>query len=141
MKGSQLYAVCRTFTCMPKIQHMENTCPPHVRNDSQILIRNAFHSHRLFKFTPMPGDEVTTPTRKPRKDCRYNTAELDVLRPFKEEFRTRTTTKDRLAVLKNKILPAMFNYWQSIGKQPVNEDESRAWSKVRIKTDVCDFEH
>jgi len=68
--------------------------------------------------------------RRTRRDCKYNAAERRVLEPFKIEFRTQTTVHGRLQVLRAKILPAMFNYWWSIGQKARTEDESRQWTKV-----------
>lgn len=78
---------------------------------------------------PMPEATVQIP-RRIRRDCIYNAAERAILNPFKAEFISQTTVKGRLDVLKSKILPAMFNYWWSIGRRAKDEDENRQWTKV-----------
>jgi uncharacterized protein with von Willebrand factor type A (vWA) domain len=66
--------------------------------------------------------------RKVRADCKYDADELREIRPFKADF-VAGTIPQRMALLKSKILPAMFNYWQELGKE-YDSQESKAISKV-----------
>jgi 2-polyprenyl-3-methyl-5-hydroxy-6-metoxy-1,4-benzoquinol methylase len=70
-------------------------------------------------------------TGKVRSDCRYNQKEIDEINPFKLDFIS-STIQDRMNILKRDILPAMFNYWQDIGKV-YNPVQSKALSKVEHK--------
>jgi hypothetical protein len=65
---------------------------------------------------------------KVRKDCKYNEAELFSILPFKADFIS-SSTHDRMFILKNKILPSMFNYWLEIGKE-YDSRHSKILSKV-----------
>jgi len=69
-------------------------------------------------------------TRLPRKDSKYNRAELKVIGKYKEEYISETTKAGRVFNLRNQILPAMFTYWKSIGEAPGEGDESRTRAKV-----------
>jgi hypothetical protein len=77
-----------------------------------------------------PGN---TNRRQVRKDSKYSTEERKVIEPYKDAFRSEQTVAGRLQILRNDILPAMFNYWQIIGKAPENEDESRQRAKVKFQ--------
>ena len=68
---------------------------------------------------------------KVRSDCKYNQDELDKILPFKMDFIS-STTEERMALLKKKILPEMFNYWQDLGKE-YDAKESKILSKVHEK--------
>ncbi|KAM6500775.1 hypothetical protein JOM56_003789 [Amanita muscaria] len=65
-----------------------------------------------------------TPLRRPRKDARYNAEELKAIQPFKEVFVSERSKPSRLKIFQNDILPALFNYWESVGKGPVDKIES-----------------
>jgi hypothetical protein len=67
-------------------------------------------------------------TIKIRKDCKYSVAEVLCILPFKADFIT-SSIQERMALLKNQILPKMFNYWLENGKE-YDTDESRSLSKV-----------
>jgi hypothetical protein len=66
--------------------------------------------------------------RKVRADCKYNDDELHEILPFKADF-IAGTIPERIALLQSKILPAMFNYWEELGKE-YDSQESKAISKV-----------
>lgn len=65
---------------------------------------------------------------KVRSDCRYNLEELAKILPFKEDF-IAGTISDRILILKRDILPAIFNYWQGLGKE-YDSIQSKILSKV-----------
>jgi hypothetical protein len=65
---------------------------------------------------------------KVRSDCRYNIEELQKILPFKLDFLAATIAQ-RMTMLKRHILPALFNYWQEMGKE-YDSKESRILSKV-----------
>lgn len=67
-------------------------------------------------------------TLKVRKDCRYTLEELQIIIPFKQDFIS-STIQERMSILKKDILPAIFNYWEDIGKV-YSAKESKALSKV-----------
>ncbi|KAM6490263.1 hypothetical protein JOM56_014240 [Amanita muscaria] len=58
------------------------------------------------------------------KDARYNAEELKAIQPFKEVFVLERSKPGRLKIFQNDILPALFNYWESVGKGPVDKIES-----------------
>lgn len=59
--------------------------------------------------------------KPPRKDCTYNEQEMEVLRPFKEEYET-STQEQRVIIMKSRMLPTLFNYWTAKGKRPTEKD-------------------
>ncbi|KAF8805955.1 hypothetical protein BYT27DRAFT_7212605 [Phlegmacium glaucopus] len=63
--------------------------------------------------------------RRHCKDCKYTAEERKVMEFHKEAFRTQTTKPGRLLILRTKILPDIFNYWEQNGNPPKDEDESR----------------
>jgi hypothetical protein len=54
--------------------------------------------------------------------------EMEKILPFKLEFISSTTT-ERMSILKNSILPELFNYWQDKGKE-YTPKQSKALTKV-----------
>ena len=62
---------------------------------------------------------------------RYTVEERNIIEPFKDAFRSPQESKaGRLEILKHDILPAIFNYWQSIDGVHFAEEESRKRAKV-----------
>lgn len=76
--------------------------------------------------TPQPQD----PPRPPRKDCRYNARELEQILPFKEAYVKAVTKPQRVTIMKTSILPTMFGYWASIGKDPVDPELAKLRASV-----------
>jgi hypothetical protein len=76
---------------------------------------------------------------KVRSDCKYNDLELNEILPFKPDFIS-GTIHERMTLLKSKILPTMFNYWQGMGKE-YNAKESKAITKVLPRTIQLPFLH
>jgi hypothetical protein len=62
-------------------------------------------------------------TRKSRKGSIYTAEERAVLRQYKDEYRSKTTREERLALVKSKILRDIFNYWDGKGVD-LNETET-----------------
>ena len=106
------HAVCRTC-----VTHAYTTCLPPGPLVT-FFLSQSYHVH-------MATQEAQ---KKPRKDCKYNTQERKVIEPFKKDYQSQTTRDGRLLMLKTQILPAMFNYWVSVGKDPQDQDgrEQRA---------------
>lgn len=71
--------------------------------------------------TPMTASKL-------RSDCRYNEVEVSKILPFKTDFMA-ASIPNRMTILKRDILPAMFNYWQEIGKE-YDSNASKMLSKV-----------
>jgi hypothetical protein len=69
--------------------------------------------------------------RRPRKDCKYSAGELEQILPFKNDFINASTIPERTLIMRSQILPAMFNYWATKGKEPKDVDESQSWAKVK----------
>lgn len=67
-------------------------------------------------------------TKKVRSDCRFNELEMKEILPYKTPFIS-GTIPERMTILKEKLLPTLFNYWQEHGKE-YDERESKAISKV-----------
>ncbi|KAF8867658.1 hypothetical protein CPB84DRAFT_1757268 [Gymnopilus junonius] len=72
----------------------------------------------------------TLPLRKLCKDCKYSQEEMEQILQFKESFVKSRTASACLLIMKSKILPAMFTYWQGSGKEPRDAEEGKAWAKV-----------
>jgi len=68
--------------------------------------------------------------QRPRKDCMYNAKELEQILLFKTTFIGASTIAEHILILRSQILPTIFNYWAVNGKEPIDQDESRAWDKV-----------
>ncbi|KAF8800764.1 hypothetical protein BYT27DRAFT_7116722 [Phlegmacium glaucopus] len=56
--------------------------------------------------------------RRHRRDCKYTAEERKVMELHKETFRTQTTKPGHLHILRTKILPDIFNYWEGTGNTP-----------------------
>jgi hypothetical protein len=54
--------------------------------------------------------------------------EMEKILPFKEAFIS-STREERMSILKDDILPALFNYWQDEGEE-YTPRESKALTKV-----------
>jgi hypothetical protein len=74
---------------------------------------------------------VSTKPRKLRKDAFYSPAERTILNKHKEEYRMQPTRQLRGNVLRTKILPDLFNYWDGEGLGPKTEEESTTRMKVK----------
>jgi hypothetical protein len=70
--------------------------------------------------------------RKIRKDCRYNAEERKAIDLFKHTYQSQTTRDGRLVVLKSQILPAMFNHWVSVGRDPQDQAERETQARVCV---------
>jgi hypothetical protein len=81
----------------------------------------------IFSLTMTPA---TNSQQRPRKDCTYNAKELEQILPFKNMFIEASTIPERILILRSQILPAMFNYWATNGKDPRDQEESQLWAKV-----------
>jgi hypothetical protein len=77
-----------------------------------------------------PLGPVPTKTRKLRKDAFYSPAERAILNVHRLDYRTQTTRELRANVLKTKVLPDLFNYWDQQGTGPNSEEETTARMKV-----------
>jgi hypothetical protein len=71
-----------------------------------------------------------TSRRQIRKDGKYNAEERKVIKPYKEAFTTERRVAGRLQILRNHILPAIFNHWEKVGNRAKDQDESRQRAKV-----------
>jgi len=71
-----------------------------------------------------------TGKRQKRVDCVYSPEERNVIEVYKEEYRSQTNRKSRFQIYRTKILPAIYTYWQEIGKLPETEEKSRLCAKV-----------
>ena len=61
---------------------------------------------------------------------RYTVEEWNIIELFKDAFRSQESKASWLEILKRDILPAIFNYWQSIDGVHFAEEESRKRAKV-----------
>jgi hypothetical protein len=77
-----------------------------------------------------PGPSENLRLRQYRKGSRYTVDERKIIEPYKVAFRSQQSKAGRLQILKGDILPAMFNYWASIRRAPVDHEESRIRAKV-----------
>ena len=68
------------------------------------------------------------------KGSRYTVEERKIIEPYKDAFRSQESKAGRLQILKCDILPAIFNYWVSIERAPMDEEESRMHAKVNYQT-------
>lgn len=82
--------------------------------------------------------------RRSRKDSAYSQEERDVMAVYKEEYRSQPSHELRGMVFRTKILPAIFNYWHTLGKDPQTEEGSIESIKVMaaennlcVITNIC----
>jgi hypothetical protein len=68
--------------------------------------------------------------RQYRKESKYTIQEWKIIESYKDAFRSQESKAGRLQILKCDILPAIFNYWVSIERAPVDEEDSRIRAKV-----------
>ncbi|KAF8802332.1 hypothetical protein BYT27DRAFT_7112774, partial [Phlegmacium glaucopus] len=61
--------------------------------------------------------------RQPRKQGLYTPVEKEIFGKFKEEYRSSSTRELRGQLMREKILPAIFNYWNDQGIGPMNDEE------------------
>ena len=78
----------------------------------------------------MENIPVTAKARKLRKDAFYSPAERTILNKYKQEYRMQPTRELRGNVLRTKILPDLFNYWDHEGLGPETDEESTVCMKV-----------
>jgi hypothetical protein len=81
-----------------------------------------------------PEPSENSGRRQYRKGSRYTVEERKIIEPYKDAFRSQQSKAGRLQILKCDILPAIFNYWVSIERAPMDEEESRLRAKVNYQT-------
>jgi hypothetical protein len=102
-------------------------------------VESFFH----IKPPPMPPEPSEKPRlRQYRKGSTYTSEERKIIEPYKVAFRSQESKANRLQILKCDILPAIFNYWVSIGRAPMDEEESRLRAKVNSQAcQGCIIDH
>jgi hypothetical protein len=68
--------------------------------------------------------------REPRKDGLFSEAMKEVLLRFKNEYRSLESRDSRGIMMKEKILPAMFNFWKKPDQPRLEEADSKSRQKV-----------
>jgi hypothetical protein len=63
--------------------------------------------------------------RQPRKDGQYTQMEKEIIGKYKEEYRSLSTRELRGQLMRERVLPAIFNYWNDHGNAPMTEEQ---WS-------------
>lgn len=76
----------------------------------------------------MPSNQPVV--RPPRKDAKYSEALLSTFIQYKDLYRQQITRELRGVIMKEKILPAAFNFWKKPGEPRMTEDESKKRQKV-----------
>ncbi|KAF8810541.1 hypothetical protein BYT27DRAFT_7209334 [Phlegmacium glaucopus] len=64
--------------------------------------------------------------RQPQKDGRYTQVEKEIIGKYKEEYRLLTTRELQGQLMRERILPVIFNYWNDQGNGPMNEEDWRS---------------
>ena len=68
--------------------------------------------------------------------------ERKIIEPYKVAFQSQESKASRLEILKCDILPVMFNYWVSIDRAPMDEEESCFRAKVNSQAcQGCVIDH
>ena len=89
---------------------------------------------------PEPAEKMGK--RQYRKESKYTVEERKIIDPYKDAFRSQESKAGRLQILKCDILPAIFNYWVSIGRAPMDEEESCIRAKVNYEAcQGCIIDH
>jgi hypothetical protein len=78
----------------------------------------------------LPEPSENTEMRQYWKESKYTIQERKIIKPYKDAFRLQESKAGQLQILKCDILPAIFNYWVSIERAPVDEEDSRIHAKV-----------
>lgn len=73
-----------------------------------------------------------TPVQDSNRNCQYNAQELAVINPFKEEYFSADTPVQRKTIAQTLIYPALFNYWESIGKGVRGDDNMTREIQVSV---------
>jgi hypothetical protein len=77
---------------------------------------------------PEPSENMGT--RQYWKESKYTIQEWKIIEPYKDACRSQESKAGQLQILKCDILSAIFNYWVSIERAPVDEEDSRIHAKV-----------
>jgi hypothetical protein len=77
---------------------------------------------------PEPSENAGT--RQYQKESKYTIQEWKIIKPYKDAFQSQESKAGQLQILKYDILPAIFNYWVSIERAPVDEEDSCIHTKV-----------
>ena len=68
-------------------------------------------------------------SRRPRKGCLYNAEELHVLNKHKEDYRSKTTHRERASLLRTTIFVDIFNYWDF---KQITLDEKEIQDRMQV---------
>jgi len=79
--------------------------------------------------TPTPT-VVPVPARKSRRTCIYTLEERAVLGVYKREYKASTNHHERGNLLRNRLLPAIFNHWYQKDQVMPSEDVALKRRKV-----------
>jgi hypothetical protein len=90
----------------------------------------AFFLHPLLIF--LCAMDITFPITERRKaaECIYPLNDRKSIEPYKKEYRSHTTRALRGQTFRTKILPAIYNHWRAVGKEPTSDLESAGRIKV-----------
>ncbi|PPR08062.1 hypothetical protein CVT24_010960 [Panaeolus cyanescens] len=78
-------------------------------------------------------ENILAPARQTRRDSYFTAEERAVMVPFRDLLEQQSNPEGRSYVCKKHILPAIFNYWLTIGKKPKDLAEQIEWSRIVIK--------
>jgi hypothetical protein len=69
-------------------------------------------------------------TKTRRRKTLYNSDEMKQIIPFREPFINARNVQERMTILQNDILPALFNFRQEQGTLPTEIDILQSMAKV-----------
>lgn len=95
-------------------------------------MRHLGHAVRTLTRTILFTMEPPVKTRKPRKDSAYTVEERTLMNQYKQKYMTQPTRELRANVIRNEILPDLYNYWVKLGTAPQSGEESLVCMKVTL---------
>ena len=77
--------------------------------------------------------------RRKAAECIYPLEDRKAIEPYKKDYRSHTTRALRGQTFRTKILPAIYNHWRAVGKEPTSDLESARRIKVLYFSNINRF--
>lgn len=84
---------------------------------------------------PLPTaylEAITNKSRKPRGKSLLTTADKNIINKYKEDYRSKSTTEERSALLRDHILVDIFNFWYNNGVIPADLTAEQLSERIQV---------
>jgi len=84
---------------------------------------------------PLPTfnlEAVINKSRKPRSQCSLTTADRNVINKYRDEYRSKTTTQERINLLRDNIFVDIFNHWFQRGVINADIDSNGVSERIKV---------